>query len=176
MVRSALRQILANETNSDPLSVSFAANPYGKPSLPADANPYDLHFNVSHSGTIGLIAVARVVEIGIDIEQMRPELDPQVIFPQAFSRDEIRHLESLSGEAQKNAFYRCWVRKEAAVKATGLGLSCPLDGFSALGPDVAALGVDVLDIPVPTGYAGALAVQKDPGGSAIQIRERTWIP
>lgn len=162
-VRAALRQLLAQALHqSDPRALVFYQNRYGKPYLPD--NPA-LRFNVSHSGTLGLIAIIPAapsseieIEIGIDIEYQRPDLAIDALFPQTFSPAETAYLQRLDTARQRDAFYRLWVRKEAAIKAIGKGLSCPLDTFSALAPAIPELDAVVVDLPVPAGYQAACAL------------------
>ena len=163
-VRSALRQILAAELRCDPLTLVFDHNAYGKPYLPG----MPLHFNVSHSGDLGLIAVSRTHELGIDLEHHRPHLNPADIFPRTFAPEEVCYLETLTGQAQKDAFYRLWVRKEAVIKALGRGLSQSLKSFSALQDDLPGLGLAVADLTMETeGYSAAVSWRASNSNGAL---------
>jgi 4'-phosphopantetheinyl transferase len=121
--RAHVRRILGETLNQAPEAVEIAIDSHGKPYCPSTA----LHFNVSHTGADGVIALA-MAPLGIDIEAMRPLEED--IARRFFSPDEVAALNALSSETYWLGFYRCWTRKEAFVKAKGQGLSLPLDGFS----------------------------------------------
>ena len=112
----------------------FAAGPHGKPRL--DGDGAGIHFNLSHSGGLALIAVARGVEVGVDLEEIRPRPDLERVARRVFTEAE-REAVALGGD---RAFYRHWVAKEAFVKATGRGVES-LRSFEVLldGPGGARL-------------------------------------
>ncbi|MBK8101272.1 MAG: 4'-phosphopantetheinyl transferase superfamily protein [Planctomycetes bacterium] len=121
----ALRAILGGYAGMDPAGLTFAVGPRGKPSL---VEPKGLHFNLSHSAQLALIAVARH-EVGVDCEKMRHLESRTEIARRHFSPVEFAALEALPESEQLRGFYRCWTRKEAYIKAVGAGLSMPLDVF-----------------------------------------------
>lgn len=128
---AGLRSILARYTGLRPQDLSFQASQYGKPFL-APGIPYThaaLNFNLSHSGELGLVAVTLERRVGVDIEQVRPEFADGSIAQRFFSPGEVRALRALPPGEQTAAFFRCWTRKEAFVKARGEGLSLSLDSF-----------------------------------------------
>jgi 4'-phosphopantetheinyl transferase len=116
-------------------------------------------FNVSHSGSLGLIAIAEGAHrIGVDVEQVRPGPDVRALAGRFFHPEEAAAV----GD-DRAAFFRCWTRKEAVVKALGLGLAHPLKSFvvdvHAAGPRPVR-GVDglfVTGLAVDDGYVAALA-------------------
>ncbi len=120
----ALRLILAGYLGCGPADVEFTAGPRGKPYLAA-AGP---HFNLSHSGKLALIGVSKT-EVGLDVEKVRRLDSLTEIARKHFSPSEFAALDALQGDARELAFYRCWTRKEAYIKALGEGLSMPLDVF-----------------------------------------------
>ncbi|HEX5054482.1 MAG TPA: 4'-phosphopantetheinyl transferase superfamily protein [Planctomycetota bacterium] len=120
----ALRSILGGYLDQDPTDIEFRHGPRGKPYL-AEKGPY---FNLSHSGKLALIAFGSV-ELGIDLEKVRHLESLGEIARRHFSECEFQALEAEQGEARQAAFYRCWTRKEAYIKAIGEGLSMPLDTF-----------------------------------------------
>ena len=120
----ALRSILAGYLGCGPADVEFASGPRGKPYL-AGPGP---HFNLSHSGKLALIGVANF-ELGLDLEKVRRLDSLTEIARKHFSASEFAALDALQGDARELAFYRCWTRKEAYIKAVGEGLSMPLDIF-----------------------------------------------
>ena len=120
----ALRAILGGYLGRDGASIEFTQGPRGKPFLAAKG-PF---FNLSHSGKLALIGVA-AVELGLDLEKVRHLESFTAIARRHFSDGEFAALDALQGEARQLAFYRCWTRKEAYIKALGAGLSMPLDTF-----------------------------------------------
>src|ERR1043166_3077318 len=123
--RGVLRILLACYLGASPAELLFAYSAHGKPSLAVP--PGDLEFNLSHSNGLVLFAFNRGRRIGVDVEFIRHDLNVEEIATRFFStaeQIEIRHLPS-----KYDAFFHCWTRKEAFVKARGEGLSCPLDSF-----------------------------------------------
>jgi 4'-phosphopantetheinyl transferase len=173
LTRATLRILLASYLEKSPERFSFAYSAQGKPSLANEAT--DLRFNVSHtvSLTDGLaaLAFARKREIGVDVEKIRPDCDAEKLAERFFSKSERDYIVRFSGHALDEAFFRCWTRKEAFIKAKGGGLSIPLDQFDvsvAQGEPAALLATrpdptearlwQLRDLPVKAGYAAALAV------------------
>jgi 4'-phosphopantetheinyl transferase len=127
--RAVLRMILAGYLAVDPGSLSFSYSKREKPSLGAAYAKSDIRFNVTHSGDIAMLAFTRQREIGVDVEQIRSDVEVESIARRFFSTHERMQLAALSSEEKVVAFFRCWTRKEAYIKATGDGLSLPLDQF-----------------------------------------------
>ena len=126
--RSALRHILGRSLHCHAARVQFWYGPSGKPALVGD-QAQDLHFNLSHSHGLALCAVTRVGEIGIDVERINPDVAQETVAERFFSPREISALRALPAQLQAEAFFNCWTRKEAYVKARGDGLRIPLDSF-----------------------------------------------
>jgi len=122
-----LRVLLGAYLGRRPEDLRFDQNPQGKPCL-VDSHEA-LFFNMAHSEAIALYAVARNREVGIDVECHREDLETEEIAEQFFSPAEVRTLRSIPQHQQKEAFFNCWTRKEAFVKAIGQGLSTELDQF-----------------------------------------------
>ncbi|MBL8756608.1 MAG: 4'-phosphopantetheinyl transferase superfamily protein, partial [Planctomycetes bacterium] len=120
----ALRTILAGYMDEDPTAVQFAQGPRGKPYV-SGKGPF---FNLSHSGKLAVVGIA-AIELGLDLEKVRHLESLTEIARKHFSTTEFAALDALQGEARELAFYRCWTRKEAYIKALGEGLSMPLDSF-----------------------------------------------
>lgn len=138
--RGALRDILGRYLGMRPEHVRFAYSSLGKPSLSDDMDADWLHFNVSHSRGIALCAVARDREVGVDIEHIRDDIERADIAARFFSRDEQSALVGLPSGRRLEAFFDCWTRKEAFIKALGDGLSHPLESFTvSLAPGKASL-------------------------------------
>ncbi len=125
VTHSALRKILGRYLHREPAELKFSLNQYGKPALINSA----LEFNLSHSGDFALIAVTQGRKIGVDVERIRQGISSHVIAQQYFSKAEVAELQSLPIEQRGSAFFTCWTRKEAYIKAQGLGLSLPLESF-----------------------------------------------
>ncbi len=127
--RSSLRTVLARYLRTKPAELKFGVNPFGKPHLAPGQDQLGLRFNLSHSHEMALLAVARKRDVGVDIEFMRRDFATDDIAQRFFSRSEVNQLESIASELKTKAFFNCWTRKEAYIKARGEGLSFPLDQF-----------------------------------------------
>jgi 4'-phosphopantetheinyl transferase len=123
--RGRLRLILAEYLAVDPKAVPLEATALGKPFVAGD-----LRFNVSHSDELALYAFSRNRELGVDIECERPEVEWHELAERFFAPEEVAALATLPAAQQRSAFYRCWTRKESYIKALGLGMHVPLDGFA----------------------------------------------
>jgi 4'-phosphopantetheinyl transferase len=167
--RGTLRAILARYLERRSEDVCFAYTNYGKPLLTDDAV---LRFNLTHSHGLALLAVTLGREIGVDLEHIRDNLEGEQLAERFFSPREVAALRALPPELRREAFFHCWTRKEAYIKANGKGLSLPLDQFDVtLRPGEPAALLATLHDPnearrwsmwslVPNeGYVGALAVE-----------------
>ena len=172
VARGFLRYVLSRYLECKPETLRFSYGDYGKPALDGR-----LHFNMSHSHRVALLAITEDRQIGVDVEHIRADFATEDIARRFFSHSEVESFNSLPQEEQVAAFFRCWTRKEAFIKATGKGLSQPLDKFDVtLAPGMAAalLRVDeddasrwsMSDIDVGSDYAGALVVE----GSISKLR------
>jgi 4'-phosphopantetheinyl transferase len=124
-----LRIILGKILGESPASIQFVLNPYGKPYVNHLEGKADIYFNLSHSLAGVLIAVSQGIECGVDIEFQKEDFPSKEIAEHFFSENEIRAYLALPPEQQKEAFFNCWTRKEAYIKAKGKGLNIPLDSF-----------------------------------------------
>jgi 4'-phosphopantetheinyl transferase len=167
--RGALRAILALYQDCSPDEVRFAYTSYGKPHL---AGETEWRFNLTHSHGLALLAVTRSREIGVDVERIRDNLEGEQLAQRFFSPREVAALRSLPAELRREAFFHCWTRKEAYIKAVGKGLTLPLDRFDvSLRPGEPAALLATHDEPSEVrrwsmrslspgeGYVGALAVE-----------------
>lgn len=170
--RGLLRTILASYLATNPKSVNFSYSTKEKPSLGPELAGSDVMFNVTHSGGIALLAFTRRREIGIDVEQVRDDFALEAIAGRFFSAHEQGQLAGLAPEAKAEAFFRCWTRKEAYIKAIGDGLSLPLSQFDvSLAPgetnallatrpdDSEAERWHLQEVPAGSGYIAALCVR-----------------
>jgi 4'-phosphopantetheinyl transferase len=166
--RGLLREILGGYVRIKPDELHIAAGAHGKPYLATDsAANARLHFNLSHSGGLFLLAIAADREVGIDVEQLRDDTSYPEMARLAFSLREQNELFGLPEQQQRSAFYRVWTRKEAYLKACGLGFSLPSNSFditlqphtpTALIIQNEPTGWILQDITVSSDYCAALAV------------------
>ena len=161
--RGMLRVILGKACGLSPGDLCFDYSPHGKPSLPG------IHFNASHSGDLWACAVGGDQQIGLDIEQIRPMRDQEAIARRFFAPVECDAIVQYPAEERPKAFFRCWTRKEAYIKALGDGLSRGLSTFHVscdereVSPVHDTLSEEQWSLKsfVPAvGYAGALATRE----------------
>ena len=181
--RGLLRHLLGCYLDEDPTSLQFVYNPYGKPALMPDTSGGRLNFNVSHAHDMIVFAFSRNREIGVDVERIRPEAIHDGVAERFFSANEVHALRALPLHVQPLAFFNCWTRKEAYIKARGEGLNIPLNQFdvSLVPGEPAALLNSRYDhddtsrwilcaLDMGTQYAAALAVE----GNDWEIRCWDW--
>ena len=180
-----LRDLLGRYLQARPSQISFVYNAFGKPDLsPEFANR--LKFNLSHSAGFALIAIATASNVGVDLEYIRAQSDYADIARRFFSTAEVDYLTALPSHIYAEAFFSCWTKKEAYLKACGEGLAIPLSSFSVpLTTDPAHAPVaryvaskDIVPAtrwsfytlrPAP-GYAGALVIE----GTGRRLRQWQW--
>src|SRR5262245_12475735 len=134
--RGVLRKIISAYLALPAGQLRFTYNEYGKPAVSDDQNDRALNFNLSHSGELALYAVTRERVVGIDIEYIRKNFATLEIAEHFFSMDELAALKSLPVDLRTTGFFTCWSRKEAFIKAKGMGVSYPLGRFTvSLAPD-----------------------------------------
>jgi len=158
--RARLRQLLGAWVGRAPAALTFTENSHGKPVL-ADGPP----FSLSHSADMMMLAIGDA-EIGCDLEWIDPALDWPPLAETFFTTTERAALTTLPAEAARRAFFACWARKEAFVKALGLGLSYPLDAFDVSVGATAELvsggeGWAMIAGPALAGYATAIVARDD---------------
>ncbi|HUM05350.1 MAG TPA: 4'-phosphopantetheinyl transferase superfamily protein [Terriglobales bacterium] len=127
VARGALRCILAAYCDARPESLVLQTEPLGKPFLTSPSSR--ISFNLSHSENLALLAITEGRNIGVDIEFLRPRIDVVELSRGYLAPAELRHILALPPGEQTRAFFTCWTRKEAFLKAIGVGLSAPLDSF-----------------------------------------------
>jgi 4'-phosphopantetheinyl transferase len=180
--RGVLRNLLGRYTGIAPRLLRFSYSGHGKPSLEGGAGAR-LHFNASHSNGLAIYAVARGREVGVDLEFVREDFPGFEIAEHFFSPSEVSALRALPEGERAAAFFDCWARKEAYIKARGEGLSYPLRRFTvSLSPgEPAALLHDegdpqeagrwsLVGLSPAEGYRAALAVR----GEAPSLRCWRW--
>jgi 4'-phosphopantetheinyl transferase len=112
-----------------------------------------LRFSVSRSGSLGLLAVTRGREVGVDVERIEPRRALGPIADQLFAADEAAELRLLPRERRIARFFALWTRKEAYAKALGVGLAIPLDRLRPTSD------WSVHDLVLGSDYAGAVCVR-----------------
>lgn len=175
LARGALRTILGGYLGEPPAEVRLGLHPSGRPFLHThDDNPID--FNLAHSGKVALVAVTRGRSVGIDIERLRRGFPYERIADRFFADHEVAALREVPIAVRPAAFFACWTRKEAYLKASdrelAMGLPAALSRFSIVsqpGESISILSVpgrpkettrwSLVDVDVGAGYAGALAVE-----------------
>jgi 4'-phosphopantetheinyl transferase len=168
----AMRRLLERYTGVPANELAFGQNEFGKPELPGS----EIMFNLSHSHGLALFAVTRGRAIGVDIERIREEVTIDKIAERFFSPAEALSLSALPAHQQAEAFFNCWTRKEAWIKARGQGLSIALNSFEvtlALGDPARLVATrpdpeeasrwSLAALDCEPGYAAALAVAGEIG-------------
>jgi 4'-phosphopantetheinyl transferase len=169
--RGVLRLILSRYLGADPRQLQFGYNRYGKPEL-ADVGQSWLQFSLAHSGDWVVYALAFRRPVGVDLEVRQLISDLERLVGQFFSPAERASFASLSPEQREAGFFRAWTRKEAYIKARGLGFSLSPDRFTVtLAPELrpklledekgSADGGEwsIVDVDVAAGYAAAVATR-----------------
>jgi len=170
--RGILRAILSLYLDTAPDQLRFCYGARGKPALAMTSRQEKLGFNLSHAQGLCLYAVAFGREVGIDLERLRLISDAEQISKQFFSAREHAALLAVPASQRHEAFFNCWTRKEAYIKAVGDGLARPLDRFEvSLRPGESAklLSVEgdahevgrwsLRELTPAPGYVAAVAVQ-----------------
>jgi 4'-phosphopantetheinyl transferase len=172
--RGALRAIVGGLLGLEPDEVRFLAGPGGKPVLPPESpgGRPPLHFNVTHSGELALVAVNWTRELGVDVEKTRPISEAGRIVRSYFTETETEHFHRLDEDARPGAFIRGWTRKEAILKAKGVGLAGLATGFETMfgvhdlaldfvpcSPSPIVLGWALWEACPQPGYVAALALE-----------------
>lgn len=139
VARASLRRLLAERLRVDPRAIELVENSYGKPKLAPVHGSVGLEFNLSHSEALAVYAFTTGSAVGVDVEMIRHVPDADDLAESFFSPRETAALRALPPDQRSLAFLACWTRKEAFIKALGLGLSFPLDAFDVtIEPDAAA--------------------------------------
>lgn len=170
--RGILREILSRCLDQAPGDLQFQYTPLGKPYLAGTP----IHFSASHSNALALCAVSSQ-EVGIDVEQICPDFPFMEVARRFFREAELSYLESLPPADQRRSFYALWTRKEAYLKALGLGLSAGIEAPIPLASDAEITGPEgkvwtVLELDVGADYRAALAC----AGGLKSARIHPWTP
>lgn len=173
VTRGLLRQVLAGVIGLDLAGVDFPDGAHGKPGLGSSPGGKTIAFNVSHSHGLALVALTLEGRLGVDLEKIRPEVEWRSLAQHYFSDAEVQVLDRYAEDTGLKAFYTCWTRKEAFVKALGAGISYGLKEFDvSIDPheDCATLTLRnqdedatrwlIKNIPVPASHVAALALDR----------------
>jgi 4'-phosphopantetheinyl transferase len=152
----ALRDVLAAYLETSPEAIRIVDGAHGKPELAGR----ELHFNLSHSGDVGLVAVSRERPVGVDVERIDGRRDVLALAERALGAEGAAAVRAAPQADRTLVFHRAWARREAVVKCAGTGLSMPP-------PDAPR---QVTDLDVGEGYAAALAVA---GEAPVRVELRT---
>ena len=125
VAHGGVRVILGRYINTQPHLIEFKENMFGKPYVSGTS----IHFNLSHSEELAVLAVSGQFEVGIDIEHLKPEVDTLGIAERFFHPGEYQQLLEARPEERKLLFYYCWTAKEAFLKAKGVGIANHLQSF-----------------------------------------------
>ena len=177
-----LREIIALYLHRPPQMLNILVGPHGKPCLvPEGTAKPALHYNLSHSSELAALAVCRSLPLGVDIEAHRPVTEG--LAERYFAAEEIRALAASPDTEREAAFFRCWTRKEALIKALARGMAQPLKGFAVdinarnAVPLVRGLAEDGAHDPwriVPfdpaPGFSGAVAIPSGDRAICLTVR------
>jgi len=164
-----LRQLLGLALGMPPERLEFTTATHGKPLLQGEGARAGLHFNLSHSDGWGLVGWTRGREIGVDVERWRPMRDEAALVRRFFSPVENAAYDALAPDLRTEAFFNCWTRKEAYIKAVGRGLGLPLDSFDVSmnrGAEARLLRTSTL---CEDGRCWSLAAPDGPSGTSLAV-------
>lgn len=174
------RAIVASYCGDSRLAIALRAGPHGKPYIAAPDSARRLRFSMAHSSTLCVLAIAAHCEVGVDVERVRGDVPLEDVARLSFTPRERAALRHLPEERRADAFYACWTRKEALLKAQGTGFLRP--------PETVHVGLGSYEVEeqaqaagygegwagasfVPTaGYVGAVALES----ATIELRVRPW--
>jgi 4'-phosphopantetheinyl transferase len=163
--RGRLREWLGEQVGERPERLAFSTGPHDKPAL-----AHGPHFSLSHSAEWMMAAFADV-DIGCDIERIDDAIEWRPLADHLFAPAERAALAGFTEPGGRIAFFDCWARKEAFIKAIGLGLSHPLDAFTVSvgdNPGISENGWAIAASAPRPGYAGAVVARDD--GTPLTIR------
>lgn len=157
VARARLRELLAERLEVPPESIEFVYAREGKPALAERFARSGWRFNLSHCGELAVYAFSRAGEVGVDVEAVHAIAEADAIAARVFSRREHEDYRALAPSERPLAFFRCWTRKEAFVKALGDGLAVALERLDASAPPC---GWSIESFSPEAGFIGAVAVQQ----------------
>lgn len=161
MTRTCLRLVLGHFLEMPPGEIQFEKGEFGKPFVKGS----EVHFNVARSGRLALLAFSLGSKVGVDLEQIKTEKVNTGLARSAFSPAELAQWRSQDPDDRRRAFFEIWTRKEALLKATGVGLSFEPRTLSLELEDDQALDISFAEPPTwavhsmeaPEGFAAAVS-------------------
>jgi 4'-phosphopantetheinyl transferase len=181
--RGMLRVILSSYLGVPPREISFTYGSHGKPGLKRQDGQPAVEFNLAHSAGTAIYALTRDRSVGVDIESSQSDFPVEEVAKNFFSSSELAALQALPRKLRVEAFFKCWTRKEAFIKALGDGLSCPLADFDvSLAPGEPAKLLNVgwapeetsrwcmEDIDAVPGFSGAMVFS----GARCRMHVSQW--
>ena len=174
--RGCLRWLLGRYLGMHPAEIRFSYNEFGKPSLAAPTKR-ELNFSLAHSGGLALYALTLKRQIGVDLEFIRQDFTGDEIAERFFSAGEVEGLDRIPAALRQQAFFNCWTRKEAFVKAIGAGLSAPLDQFEvSLAPNEPVALLETNWDHQEAARWSLVAIDPGPGYvAAVAVRGHDWV-
>lgn len=182
LCRGLLRTLVGNYLSTGAREVEFEFGPQNKPGLALPAI-FPLEFNLSHSDEAALFAFSAGRRVGVDIERMRPRIDVTGLAKQVFTPDEIERISAIPEPEREDLFFTFWTRKEAYIKAVGLGLSAPVREITVGTGPAAPMGEtgvgriegygacwSLLNLPAQPEHKAALAVEGRLDRELLRIR------
>ena len=175
VARGILRELVGRYLGIEPRCVRFRYGAYGKPAVSEST----LSINLSRTEDRALFAFARGREIGVDIERVHWDFPCERVAAAFFSAAEVPALRAFPPEERPEAFFRCWTRKEAYLKARGDGLTVDLASFNVSLDECSALlcvpdepgRFALYDLDAPAGHAVALAAD----GRRARVSQQVWM-
>lgn len=170
VARAVLRILIGNYLRMSPSQIEFHYSKFGKPYLKTSSQ---LGFNLAHSGDLAVYAFTSPMrEVGIDVEFSQTDMDFRRIAKHFFSSNEVLSLNEADDDEIPKLFYRYWTRKEAFIKAYGMGLYYPLTQVDLSPMELRKDGADkayayrdhnqkvwyITDLEFDCNYVGALAI------------------
>jgi len=169
--RGTVRRVLAGYLRVRAEDLVFVVSPLGKPALASLFSDSGIHFNVSHSENMALVAVTRIGPVGVDVELVRQVKEMDHLVKRFFSLRENERFQKLAEAEKPSAFFNLWTRKEALLKATGVGITklSTVEVSFLPGEDARVLAFEgdpekarqwqLEDCAPAPGYAGAVAIR-----------------
>ncbi|HEY4387450.1 MAG TPA: 4'-phosphopantetheinyl transferase superfamily protein [Ktedonobacteraceae bacterium] len=176
VAHGTLRMLLGAYLQMDASALRFVTNAYGKPALAQAQHVQHLSFNLSHSHELALLAVTWRRELGVDVEYKRNDIEYDELARHSFSPYEQEQLRTLPASMKEDGFFACWTRKEAYIKARGMGLSLALDLFDvSLHPAEQAQFLASREDPREVERWSLVNLEPDPGyAGALMVEGKGW--
>ena len=167
--RASLRIILSKFLGTESGGITFSNTNQGKPEISGEYSESFIKFNTSHSGAYILTGISLAFEIGVDIQEIRAITSPERLMRRQLTNAEYERISVLEDGLRVNEFFRYWTRKEAVLKASGIGLLFPMNKIdvslitSRQSSEVLCDGLSgsffVSDIEIVNNYTASVALE-----------------